>query len=221
TYSAHLHKMKVFTENCSAKSLVLIDEFGTGTDPQFGGPMAESVLEVLNKKKVRGVITTHYSNLKTFAGNTEGLENASMLFDHIAMQPQYILQIGKPGSSYAFEIAEKIGLAPQILKIARHKVGRGQKKVDSLLVDLEKDKNQLLERERISAKKEKQIEQLKIQNEELQNYLEANKKEILKKAKEEAKQILGSANKLIENTISDIKKSAAEKELTKRLRLQL
>src|SRR5690606_12418005 len=85
----------------------------------------------------------------------------------------------------------------------------------------EKDKNQLLERERILAKKEKQIEQLKIQNEELQNYLEANKKEILKKAKEEAKQILGSANKLIENTISDIKKSAAEKELTKRLRLQL
>lgn len=221
TYSAHLHKMKVFTENCSAKSLVLIDEFGTGTDPQFGGPMAESVLEVLNKKKVRGVITTHYSNLKTFAGNTEGLENASMLFDHIAMQPQYILQIGKPGSSYAFEIAEKIGLAPQILKIARHKVGRGQKKVDSLLVDLEKDKNQLLERERILAKKEKQIEQLKIQNEELQNYLEANKKEILKKAKEEAKQILGSANKLIENTISDIKKSAADKELTKKLRLQL
>lgn len=221
TYSAHLNKMKVFTENASEKSLVLIDEFGTGTDPQFGGPMAESVLEVLNKKKIRGVITTHYSNLKTFAGATEGLENASMLFDHLAMQPQYILQIGKPGSSYAFEIAEKIGLSPQILKIARHKVGRGQKKVDSLLVDLEKDKNQLLERERNLSKQERQIEQLKVQNEELQQYLENNKKEILKKAKEEAKQILGNANKLIENTISDIKKTAADKEATKKLRLQL
>src|SRR5690606_9312876 len=105
TYSAHLSKMRYFLEHSSTKSLILIDEFGAGTDPQFGGPIAEAVLQNLNRKRVRGVVTTHYSNLKLFANATEGLENASMLFDNGAMQPRYILEIGKPGSSYAFEIA--------------------------------------------------------------------------------------------------------------------
>src|SRR5690606_36291157 len=143
TYSAHLTKMKHFSEHANAKTLVLIDEFGTGTDPLFGGPIAEAVLEVLNKKQVRGVVTTHYSNLKVFASNTDGIENASMLFDNAAMRPLYILQTGKPGSSYAFEIAEKIGLGKNILHAARQKIGVQQKRVDTLLVDLEREKKEV------------------------------------------------------------------------------
>jgi DNA mismatch repair protein MutS2 len=140
TYSAHLTKMRYFVAHASPKTLVLIDEFGTGTDPQFGGPMAEAVLEVLNNKKVRGVITTHYSNLKLFAGHTDGLENASMLFDNSKMKPLYILDLGKPGSSYAFEIAQNIGLQPEVLNLAKQKTGTNQNSIDSLLVDLEKEK---------------------------------------------------------------------------------
>ena len=140
TYSAHLSKMKNFVEMANGKTLILIDEFGTGTDPQFGGPIAEAVLETLNYKKVKGVVTTHYSNLKVFAGNTPGIENASMLFDNVEMRPLYMLEVGKPGSSYAFEIAQKIGLPKQVLDLAKNKIGVSQKKVDTLLVDLELEK---------------------------------------------------------------------------------
>src|SRR6202000_1168883 len=136
TYSAHLSKMKTFVEDASAKSLILIDEFGTGTDPQFGGPLAEAVLEKLNHKKVRGRGTTHYSNLKIFASHTEGIENASMLFNNAELRPLYMLEVGKPGSSYAFEIAQKIGLPQKVLNLAKNKISAGQTSVDSLLVGL-------------------------------------------------------------------------------------
>lgn len=221
TYSAHLAKMKYFSERADAKTLVLIDEFGTGTDPLFGGPMAEAVLEALNKKQVRGVVTTHYSNLKMFASNTEGVENASMLFDNAAMRPLYILQTGKPGSSYAFEIAEKIGLGKAILHAARKKIGVQQKKVDNLLVDLERDKKEVHEAKVALIQKEKQLERLKAENETLQAYLEENKRSIISKAKEEARTIIRDANKLVENTISGIRESQAEKAKTKALRKQL
>lgn len=221
TYSAHLTKMKHFTEFADAKSLILIDEFGTGTDPQFGGPMAEAVLEVLNKKSVKGVITTHYSNLKVLAGNTDGLQNASMLFDNKEMRPLYILQVGKPGSSYAFEIAEKIGLDSRILELAKQKVGKHQKRVDTLLVDLEREKTEIYSARRALEKQESQMERLKTENEQLQEYLESNKRSILKLAKEEARNIIKDANKLIENTISEIKQEAADKEKTKALRAAL
>jgi DNA mismatch repair protein MutS2 len=155
TYSAHLSKMKYFIDFANSKTLVLIDEFGTGTDPQFGGPIAEAVLENLNKKNVRGVVTTHYSNLKTFANSTPGLENASMLFNNEKMQPLYILSLGKPGSSYAFEIAQKIGLSTEVLESAKRKIGTYQKKVDTLLVDLERDKKELIDA-RISVEKKEQ-----------------------------------------------------------------
>jgi DNA mismatch repair protein MutS2 len=184
TYSAHLSKMKNFVENANGKTLILIDEFGTGTDPQFGGPIAEAVLEALNHKKVRGMVTTHYSNLKIFASHTEGIENASMLFNNTEMLPLYMLEVGKPGSSYAFEIAQKIGLPQNVLNLARNKISSGQKKVDSLLVDLERE----------------------------------NKKVLIKEAKQEAKNIILNANKLVENTIAEIKSSNADKETTKNLR---
>lgn len=221
TYSAHLTKMKHFTSHANERSLVLIDEFGTGTDPQFGGPIAEAVLETLNRKKIRGVITTHYSNLKVFAGNTPGLQNASMLFDNQALKPLYILQIGKPGSSYAFEIAQKIGLDPQILELARRKVGHHQKRVETLLVDLEREKTELYRGRQILEKKEKQLAALQEENAALQEYLENNKRSILKQAKDEAKAIISGANKLIENTIAEIKEAGAEKERTSELRKAL
>ncbi|SDM58476.1 DNA mismatch repair protein MutS2 [Daejeonella rubra] len=221
TYSAHLSKMKYFIEFANSKTLVLIDEFGTGTDPQFGGPIAEAVLENLNKKNVRGVVTTHYSNLKTFANSTPGLENASMLFNNEKMQPLYILSLGKPGSSYAFEIAQKIGLSAEVLESAKRKVGNYQKKVDTLLVDLERDKKELIEARISVEKKEQKVKTLLSENEQLKAYLEENKKLILKNAKIEAQSIIKNANKLIENTISEIKESKADKVQTQNLRQNL
>lgn len=218
TYSAHLSKMKYFTENATGKTLILIDEFGTGTDPQFGGPIAEAVLETLNQKKIRGVVTTHYSNLKVFANTAPGLENASMVFDNVDMKPLYILEMGKPGSSYAFEIAQKIGLPQHVLQAAKNKIGVHQKRVDSLLVDLERDKKQLLERRVEVEKKERHVKTLLDENQKLKSYLEENKKIILKEAKLEAQKIIKDANRLIENTISEIKESKADKVKTQALR---
>ena len=221
TYSAHLSKMKYFIDFANSKTLVLIDEFGTGTDPQFGGPIAEAVLENLNKKNVRGVVTTHYSNLKTFANSTPGLENASMLFNNEKMQPLYILSLGKPGSSYAFEIAQKIGLSTEVLESAKRKIGTYQKKVDTLLVDLERDKKELIDARISVEKKEQKVKTLLLENEQLKAYLEENKKLILKDAKIEAQSIIKNANKLIENTISEIKESKADKIQTQNLRQNL
>lgn len=221
TYSAHLSKMKHFIESANSKTLILIDEFGTGTDPQFGGPIAEAVLDFLNNKHVRGVLTTHYSNLKTFANSTPGLENASMLFNNEKMQPLYILSLGKPGSSYAFEIAQKIGLGREVIESAKKKVGHYQKKVDTLLVDLERDKKELIEARVALQKKEQSVKSLISENEKLKAYLDENKKLILKDAKVEAQNIIKNANKLIENTISEIKENKADKTRTQYLRENL
>ncbi len=221
TYSAHLSKMNYFVERANAKTLVLIDEFGTGTDPQFGGAIAEAVLEVLNQKKIRGVITTHYSNLKIFANAAEGLENASMMFNNAEMQPMYILEMGKPGSSYAFEIAQKIGLPQRVLDRAKSKIGIQQKKIDTLLVDLERDKKELLDSKISTDKQQKQVRVLIDENEKLKSYLEENKKSILKEAKLEAQNIIQNANKLIENTIAEIIENKADKQVTRVLRENL
>ncbi len=221
TYSAHLNKMRYFVAHANAKTLVLIDEFGTGTDPQFGGPMAEAVLEVLNNKKVRGVITTHYSNLKLFAGDTDGLENASMLFDNSRMKPLYILDIGKPGSSYAFEIAQNIGLQKDVLELAKQKIGTNQNSIDSLLVDLEKEKRQVHESKVKLANQQNRLNQLLAENEKQKLYLEENKRNLIKDAKLQAQNIIKDANKLVENTIAQIKKKQADKEATRELRQNL
>ncbi len=218
TYSAHLSKMKTFVEQANGRSMILIDEFGTGTDPQFGGPIAEAVLESLNSKKVRGMVTTHYSNLKIFAGNTEGIENASMLFNNVEMQPLYILEVGKPGSSYAFEIAQKIGLPKQVLELAKNKISAGQKNVDTLLVGLEREKKEILDTRVKLERQQKHVNLLLSENEKLKSYLDENKKELIRKAKDEAKNIILNANKLVENTISEIKNSNADKETTRKLR---
>ncbi|WP_316809885.1 endonuclease MutS2 [Pedobacter heparinus] len=221
TYSAHLTKMRYFVAHATPKSLVLIDEFGTGTDPQFGGPMAEAVLEVLNNKKVRGVITTHYSNLKLFAGNTPGLENASMLFDNDRMKPLYILEMGKPGSSYAFEIAQNIGLQKEVLELARAKTGTNQNRVDSLLVDLEREKKQIYDTKLHLSNQQNKVRNLVAENEKLKAFLDENKKVLIKEAKLEAQSIIRNANKLVENTIAEIKDKQADKTVTRELRQNL
>ncbi|MCD0488920.1 endonuclease MutS2 [Pedobacter sp. MC2016-14] len=221
TYSAHLTKMRYFVAHASAKTMVLIDEFGTGTDPQFGGPMAEAVLEVLNNKKVRGVITTHYSNLKLFAGNTPGLENASMLFDNDKMKPLYVLEVGKPGSSYAFEIAQNIGLQKEVLELARAKTGTNQNRIDSLLVDLEREKKQIYDTKVHLANQQNKVKNLVSENEKLRIFLDENRRELIREAKLEAQAIIKNANKLVENTIAEIKESQAEKSATKQLRQNL
>ena len=221
TYSAHLSKMKSFVEQANGKTLVLIDEFGTGTDPQFGGPIAEAVLETLNQKHIKGVITTHYSNLKLFASNTPGIENASMLFNNVEMRPLYMLEVGKPGSSYAFEIAQKIGLPRQVLDLAKNKIGDGQKKVDTLLIDLEREKKEIIDTKLKLEKQQRRVDALLSENEKLKSYLDENKKTLIRDAKQEAKNIILNANKLVENTIADIKSSNADKEKTRQLRENL
>lgn len=221
TYSAHLSKMKKFVEDANGKTLILIDEFGTGTDPQFGGPIAEAVLEALNNKKVRGMVTTHYSNLKIFASNTGGIENASMLFNNTEMLPLYRLEIGKPGSSYAFEIAQKIGLPQNVLNLAKTKISAGQKKVDNLLIDLERDKKEIFDTKQKLDRQQRRVDTLLKENEELKSFLDENRKGLLKEAKQEAKNIILNANKLVENTIAEIKSSNADKEVTKALRENL
>jgi DNA mismatch repair protein MutS2 len=221
TYSAHLTKMRHFVAHASPKTLVLIDEFGTGTDPQFGGPMAEAVLEVLNNRKVRGVITTHYSNLKLFAGNTPGLENASMLFDNDKMKPLYVLELGKPGSSYAFEIAQNIGLQKEVLELARAKTGTNQNRIDSLLVDLEREKKQIYDTKLHLSTQQNKVKNLVAENEKLKLFLDENKKVLIKEAKLEAQAIIKNANKLVENTIAEIKENQADKTVTKQLRQNL
>ncbi|TCS88365.1 DNA mismatch repair protein MutS2 [Anseongella ginsenosidimutans] len=221
TYSAHLSKMKEFISQAGERTLVLIDEFGTGTDPQFGGPLAEAVLEELNARKVRGVITTHYSNLKLFAGNTPGLVNASMLFDSKGLNPLYRLEMGKPGSSYAFEIAEKIGLPGKVLKTAREKAGAGQNYLDKLLIELEREKKELLDQGRELQRQQQRLDQLVSENTALKQHFEENRKKLLKEAKEEARGIISGANKLVENTISEIRQSGADKEQTREARRKL
>lgn len=221
TYSAHLSKMKYFVENANGKTLILIDEFGTGTDPQFGGPIAEAVLESLNHKKVKGMVTTHYSNLKIFASNTEGIENASMLFDNVQMKPMYMLEVGKPGSSYAFEIAQKIGLPQNVLNLAKNKIGTSQKKVDTLLVDLEREKKEIFDTKLQLDKQQRRVNSLLSENEKLKSYLEENQKALIRDAKQQAKNIILDANKLVENTISEIKSNQADKEKTRDLREKL
>ncbi len=221
TYSAHLSNMNVFIKEANPHTLILIDEFGTGTDPKFGGPIAEAVLETLNKKQVRGVVTTHYSNLKVFASNTEGLLNASMLFDTLELKALYKLELGQPGSSYAFEIAQKTGLSKSLIDLAKKKVGVQQQKVDELLIEIQRDKVKLDELQSKLTKDNLYLNQLLDDNKNLKQELEENKKRLLKDSKAEAKKILADANKLIENTIAEIKQANADKELTKKLRHKL
>jgi DNA mismatch repair protein MutS2 len=221
TYSAHLSNMKEFVKMAGKKSLVLIDEFGTGTEPQFGAAIAESVLEELNMLKVFGVITTHYSNLKAYADKTPGLVNGAMAYNIDKLEPLYMLEIGKPGSSYAFEIARKIGLPEKIISSSKDKVGTSQVDFDKLLRDLENEKNKYRQLSQNISGKEKKLETTLQEYSKLKEELDSNKRSLLKEAKEQAKLILAEANRKIENTIREIKENKADKDITKLVRTEL
>ncbi|HCY41164.1 MAG TPA: endonuclease MutS2 [Prolixibacteraceae bacterium] len=221
TYSSHLMNMKFFLKNSNEKTLVLIDEFGTGTEPMLGGAIAESILSQLDQMKTFGVITTHYTNLKHFASSSEGIENAAMMYDSAKMEPLFQLDIGKPGSSFAFEIARKIGLPESILQMATEKIGKDHINFDKHLRDIVRDKRYWETKREKIRKVEKSLDELAGKYETDLGQLEKQRKEILLKAKQEAERILAEANKRIENTIFEIRESQADKEKTKQIRAKL
>ncbi|MCS6820971.1 MAG: endonuclease MutS2 [Microscillaceae bacterium] len=221
TYSSHLKNMKYFLQFANAKTLFLIDEFGTGTEPAMGGAMAEAILEQLYQQKAMGIITTHYTNLKHFANSKPEIANAAMRYDVQNLEPLYQLEIGKPGSSFAFEIAKKMGISEQIIQKARQKVGTKQADFDQLLAQVEAEKKYFQEQNAFLQKKEKILTQTIEQYEKLKNLLETERKKILNQAKQEAKQLVQEANRKIEHTIRQIREQQAEKETTKQLRAEL
>jgi DNA mismatch repair protein MutS2 len=221
TYSSHLINMKHFLKHGSGKSLILIDEFGTGTEPMLGGSIAEAILGELNRKKVFGVLTTHYTNLKYFASLTEGIINGAMAFDNHLMQPLFKLNIGKPGSSFAFEIARKIGLPENILDEAAGKVGVKNIDYDRHLKDIARDKRYWETKRQNIRQQEKRLEGLIEQYEKELSDVRSARKEIITQAKDEAQNLLKKSNRIIENTIRQIRESQAEKEKTKEVRQEL
>jgi DNA mismatch repair protein MutS2 len=221
TYSSHLINMKYFIRNGNENTFILIDEFGTGTEPMLGGAIAEAILGELNRKKVFGVITTHYTNLKHFASLTDGIVNGAMAFDNHLMQPLFQLTIGKPGSSFAFEIARKIGLPEDILNEAAGKAGVKNINYDRHLKDIARDKRYWETKRQSIRQQEKRLEQLMSEYEQELSGAKSLRKEIITKAKDEAQQLLKESNRMIESTIRQIKESQAEKEKTKDVRQQL
>jgi len=221
TYSSHLYNMKNFLNHANQHSICLIDEFGSGTEPQLGAAIAESILEELHKKHTFGIITTHYANLKYYADRTEGLINGAMRYDVEALKPLYVLDTGQPGSSFALEIAENIGLPKKVIKVARHKAGTKKVNVEKLLSQLEQEKKDLEEQKLEAEKRSKELEVNKEKYLKLKEYFEQNKKQLLQEARIEAEKLLGEANRKIENTIKAIKENKAEKNLTKAVRKDL
>lgn len=221
TYSSHLKNMSFFLQHAGDQSLVLMDELGAGTDPNFGGAIAESILHGLLNRRVWCVATTHYYNLKLFAENHGGIRNAAMRFDENKLIPLYILDIGKPGSSFALEIAEKTGLPDQTLQEAKELVGKELMGFESLVRTLEKEKSELSERVTSLEKQERELKALLSKYDFLTTELESRKKEIIDKAKIQANALLRETNKEIEKTIRHIRENQAERKETLKVRKNL
>ena len=221
TFSSHLRNIKKLIETASPSLLFLIDEFGSGTEPQIGGAIAEAVLEEMNQKNALGVVTTHYANLKLMADKHESIVNGAMLFDTKYMQPTYILVIGKPGSSFAFEIAKKTGFPKHILDNATKITGEQHIRFEQQLQQLEIDKKNIRRKEQELRVADDLLNEVITKYQKLLNELEANRKQQLRKAADEAKTLIERANSKIEQTIKEIKETQAEKENTKRLRKEL
>ena len=221
TYSSHLTNMKFFVKNCNESSLLLIDEFGGGTEPQIGGAIAEVLLDRFNRKKAFGVITTHYQNLKQFAEDTQGIVNGAMLYDRHMMQPLFKLSIGNPGSSFAIEIARKIGLPEDVIADASEKVGSDYIDMDKYLQDIVRDKRYWESKRQNIRQQEKKLEDVTSRYEQDLEAVNKQRKEIIREAKAEAQRILAEANAKIENTVREIKEAQAEKEQTKLARKAL
>ena len=221
TYSSHLTNMKIMMKSCNERSLILIDEFGGGTEPQIGGAIAEAVLKRFNIKHTFGVITTHYQNLKHFAEDHEGVVNGAMLYDRHLMQALFQLQIGNPGSSFAVEIARKIGLPENVIADASEIVGSEYINADKYLQDIVRDKRYWEGKRQTIRQRERQMEETIARYQSEMEELQKSRKEIIRQAKEEAERLLQESNARIENTIRTIKEAQAEKEKTRLVRQEL
>ena len=221
TYSSHLLNMKNMMRQANDSTLLLIDEFGTGTEPQIGGAMAEAVLNQFVKKQAWGVITTHYQNLKHYADSHDGIANGAMLYDRHEMRPLFQLAIGQPGSSFAIEIARKTGIPEEVIKEASEMVGSDYIQSDKYLQDIVRDKRYWENKRQNVHQREKELERIVARYEKEIADLEQSRKDILRKAKEQAEELLKESNKKIENAIREIRESQAEKEETKRIREEL
>ena len=221
TYSSHLTNMYFFLKHADNKTICLIDEFGTGTDPHFGGAIAEAILDSLVASKSHGVVTTHYSNIKHYANQKEGIVNGAMRFDMKNLEPLYELEIGKPGSSFSLEIAKKIGLPGGIIDYAKDVIGNKSIDVDDLILQLERQQQEIDQREKEARETEKYVKDLKNRYDQLYTKLEDQKKQIIDAAKKEAAQLLSTTNREIEKTIRHIKENKAEKKETRKMRERL
>ena len=221
TYSSHLMNMKQMMRHADDSTLLLIDEFGTGTEPQIGGAIAEAVLKQFCGKGAYGVITTHYQNLKHFADSHDGVVNGAMLYDRQQMQPLFQLSIGQPGSSFAIEIARKIGLPEAVIRDASDIVGSDYIQSDKYLQDIVRDKRYWENKRQTIHQREKSLEQAIARYENEVKELQQSRKEILAKAKLQAEELLGESNRMIEKTIKEIRESQAEKAETKKIREEL
>jgi DNA mismatch repair protein MutS2 len=221
TYTSKLLSLKYFIEYADKRTLLLIDEFGSGTDPSQGGAMAEACLEKMAEIGCYGIITTHYSNLKLLAGKVKGIVNGAMLYDSKKFKPLYVLKKGKPGSSFAFEIAAQIGFPPGILGNARNKTGQSQLNFERQIQDLETEKDEMTKKSTELKVADDFLSELIGKYEKLSSELERSKKEILENARQEALRMVSDANKTIERTVKDIKEAQAEKERTKTARTEI
>ena len=221
TYSSHLLNMKNMMKAANNSTIILIDEFGTGTEPGIGGAIAEAVLDKFCKQQAYGVITTHYQNLKHFADSHEGVANGAMLYDRHEMKALFQLAIGRPGSSFAIEIARKIGLPEEVIKEASDIVGSEYIQSDKYLQDIVRDKRYWENKRQSIHQREKDMEKTISKYESDIEEIEKSRKQILAKAKQQAEELLKESNKKIENAIREIRENQAEKEETKRIRQEL
>ena len=218
TYSSHLRNMRAFLRQADERTLILIDEMGTGTEPLIGGAIAESILHELVQRKVFGVITTHYTNLKHFAEQTPGVVNGAMLYDRGAMRPLFQLSIGQAGSSFAIEIARQTGLGEAIIQYASELVGEEHIDYDKQLQDIARDKRYWENKRQAIRQKEKTLEERIAQYEEQMKGIKAKKREVLEEARQQAEDLLRQSNATIERTIREIKEAKADKTRTRKAR---
>lgn len=221
TYSSHLGNMKTFLKNADNTTLVLADEMGSGTEPQIGGALAQSILYRLGVAECFGVVTTHYQNLKTFAEDTPGFVNGAMLYDRQHLRPTFQLSVGNPGSSFALEIARNIGLPQDVIEMAKEIVGSDYVNSDKYLLDIARDRKYWSNKRQSIKEKEQHLDKLLEKYEDTASDLKSQRAEILKDAREEARELLKSANARLEKAIKDIKNAEAEKERTRQIRREL
>lgn len=221
TYSSHLKNMKYFLQHTGKRTLLLADEMGSGTEPQIGGAIAQAILADVGKRGCRGVITTHYQNLKSFAESEEGFVNGAMLYDRQHLQPTFELSMGTPGSSFALDIAQKIGLPRNVVENAKEIAGSDYVNLDKYISEITRDRRYWANKRQNIREKEVKLDGILEKYEAQSGDLKAQRKQILNEARREAKEILSSANAQIERTILEIRKAQAEKERTKEVRKEL